>query len=80
MFLPVWNNFAKNHNKNCVSIESSQVNNFANPGIKTRLNKMLKKQPYVPNIAKYSSKTKRMYYFNKDRTLNSLLNFFPKTI
>lgn len=82
MFLPTWkvfvNNLSKNKSVDAIAIEVGYLKGVKNKELSNMIEKMSKKNPYVPNVAKYDSKTKRVQMFKKDRSVEAL-NLFMKT-
>lgn len=82
MFLPTWkafvNEVGKNKSVDAIAIEVGYLKGVTNTNLSNMIKKMSKKNPYVPNVAKYNSKSKRVQMFKKDRSVESL-SLFMKT-
>lgn len=82
MFLPTWkafvNEVGKNKSVDAIAIEVGYLKGVTNTNLSNMIKKMSKKNPYVPNVAKYNSKSKRVQMFKEDRSVESL-SLFMKT-
>lgn len=82
MFLPIWkafvNEVGKNKSVDAIAIEVGYLKGVTNTNLSNMIKKMSKKNPYVPNVAKYNSESKRVQMFKKDRSIESL-SLFMKT-
>lgn len=82
MFLPTWKAFVDNLKKDksidAIAIEVGYLKGVENTDLSNMIENMSKKNPYVPNVAKYDSTTKTVQMFKKDRSVEAL-NRFMKT-
>lgn len=83
MFLPVWKQFVENYPKvkknkkkrDLIAIEVEYLSQVKNEKLKHMIEKMSEKNPYVPNIAKYSIENNKITMFKSDRTKENLTLF-----
>lgn len=82
MFLPTWKAFVddvgKNKSFDAIAIEVGYLKGVTNTDLSNMIKTMSERNPYVPNVAKYNSKSKRVQMFKKDRTVEAL-SLFTKT-
>lgn len=73
MFMDTWKSFVKKDVANTTAIEVGTLGKLKSKELLNITGSMMKKRPFVPNVAKMSKK--RLVMFNKDRTIENLESF-----
>lgn len=77
-FLPTWDSLVKSNKMNTLTIEAGMIHKLPkNSSLNNLVQSMIKKSPYVPNVAKHTSQNK-VHAFKGERSLEALTKFHLK--